>query len=62
MYVMTTTTLEREGGLERLRQANELIQEAIESSKGTFKIKMEVGFCRLEAFNCMRLILETFVH
>lgn len=40
---MTTTTLERDTGLEKLKQANMLIQQAIEESKGSFKIKMEVG-------------------
>lgn len=40
---MTTSTLEREGGIAKLVEANVLIQKAIESSKGSFKIKMEVG-------------------
>lgn len=41
-YVMTTTTLEKEGGIAALQEANELIKSNIEASKGTFKIKMEV--------------------
>ncbi|XP_067937877.1 eukaryotic translation initiation factor 2 subunit 1-like [Watersipora subatra] len=40
-YVMTTTTLEKEGGISALKQANELIKSAIEAARGTFKIKME---------------------
>lgn len=42
-YVMTTTTLERDGGIAKLQEANDLIKEAIEKSKGSFKVKMEVG-------------------
>jgi len=40
-YVMTTSTLEREGGIEKLQEANNLIKTAIEASKGTFTVKME---------------------
>jgi len=40
---MTTTTLERDGGIAKLQEANDLIKEAIEKSKGSFKVKMEVG-------------------
>ncbi|KAF6022728.1 EIF2S1 [Bugula neritina] len=40
-YVMTTTTLERDGGIAKLQEANDLIKEAIEKSKGSFKVKME---------------------
>ena len=42
-YVMTTTTLEKEGGIAKLQEANDLIKTAIEKSKGTFKVKMEVS-------------------
>jgi len=40
---MTTTTLEREEGIQKLREANELIQATIEAAKGSFKVKMEVS-------------------
>lgn len=39
---MTTTTLERDVGVETLKQANAIIQQAIEESKGRFVVKMEV--------------------
>ena len=39
---MTTSTLEREGGIAKLQEANDLIKNAIEASKGTFTVKMEV--------------------
>lgn len=41
LYVVTTTTLEREEALQRLNEINEAIKLNIESSKGNFVVKME---------------------
>ena len=42
MYVVTTTTLERELGIETLKKAINAIEESISGSKGQFSVKMEV--------------------
>ena len=44
MYVVTTTTLERELGIETLKKAIGAIEESISASKGQFSVKMEVCF------------------
>lgn len=41
LYVVTTTTLEREEALEKLTQVNEAIKSSIEASKGNYVVKME---------------------
>lgn len=41
LYVISTTTLEKELALEALTNANAAIKESIESSKGNFVVKME---------------------
>jgi len=41
LYVVSTTTLERELALEQLNKANDAIKESIEKSKGNFVVKME---------------------
>lgn len=41
LYVVTTTTLERELALEALVKVNAAVKESIEKSKGNFVIKME---------------------
>jgi len=41
LYVVSTTTLEREVALETLNKANAVIKESIEKNKGNFVIKME---------------------
>jgi len=41
LYVVSTTTLERELALETLNKANAVIKESIEKNKGNFVIKME---------------------
>ncbi|XP_057313330.1 eukaryotic translation initiation factor 2 subunit 1-like [Hydractinia symbiolongicarpus] len=41
LYVITTTTLERELALDTLTKANAAIKESIEKSKGNFVVKME---------------------
>jgi len=41
LYVVSTTTLEKELALEALTKANAAIKESIESSKGNFVVKME---------------------
>lgn len=43
MYVVTTTTLERELGIETLKNAINAIEESISGSKGQFSVKMEVS-------------------
>ena len=42
VYVVTTTTLERELGVETLKKAIAAIEESINASKGQFSVKMEV--------------------
>lgn len=41
LYVVTTTTLEREKALETLIKVNESVKESIENNKGNFVVKME---------------------
>lgn len=41
LYVVSTTTLERELALETIGKANSVIKESIEKNKGNFVIKME---------------------
>lgn len=41
LYVVTTTTLEREEALKKLNDINQAIKDAIEENKGTFVVKME---------------------
>merc|ERR1712156_397439 len=41
LYVVSTTTLEREQALEVLNKANAAIKESIETNKGNFVVKME---------------------
>jgi len=41
LYVVSTTTLEREQALEMLGKANAAIKESIENNKGNFVVKME---------------------
>jgi len=41
VYVVTTTTLERELGIETLKKAIGAIEESISGSKGQFSVKME---------------------
>lgn len=41
LYVVSTTTLERELALEMIGKANSVIKESIEKNKGNFVIKME---------------------
>jgi len=41
LYVVSTTTLEREQALEMLNKANAAIKESIENNKGNFVVKME---------------------
>lgn len=41
LYVVTTTTLERELGVETLKKAIEAIEKAINESNGQFSVKME---------------------
>ncbi len=42
VYVVTTTTLERELGVETLKKAIAAIEKSIVASKGQFSVKMEV--------------------
>lgn len=42
VYVVTTTTLERELGIETLKKAINAIEDSITASKGQFSVKMEV--------------------
>ena len=49
---MTTSTLEREGGIAKLQEANNLIKNAIEASKGTFTVKMEVWYTNFVSVYC----------
>jgi len=41
LYVITMTTLDRDGALEAIGRANNAIKESIENNKGTFVVKME---------------------
>merc|ERR1712176_642697 len=41
LYVVTTTTLDREGALDSLRKVIDAVKEAIEKSNGNFVVKME---------------------
>ena len=50
LYVVTTTTLERELGVETLKKAIEAIEKAINESNGQFSVKMEVRICQAISF------------
>jgi translation initiation factor 2 subunit 1 len=41
LYVMTTQTLERTDGIQKLKEALDKVKAMIEGSKGTFQLKME---------------------
>ena len=42
LYVVTTTTLDRDGALESLARVIAAVKESIEKSTGNFLVKMEV--------------------
>lgn len=54
LYVMTTQTLERSDGMQKLTEALEHIKLSIEKSGGVFTIKMQVGD------TCFRLFYSLF--
>ena len=41
MYVMTTSTLDKQKGIQKLQEAIESVREHITAKKGTMSVKME---------------------
>ncbi|GMF38564.1 unnamed protein product [Phytophthora lilii] len=41
MYVMTTSTLDKQKGIQKLQEAIEAVREHITAKKGTMSVKME---------------------
>lgn len=57
LYVVTTQTLERNEGLEKLRLAMDRIKESIETSGGLYTVKMEVSYT---IFNTLLAVLKVY--
>ena len=55
-YVVTTQTLERAEGLDKLKEALDVIKETIEKAQGQFTITMQVGYVRGQVRSCEQIM------